>query len=117
MNEKINKVLYAFFIQFSMIIYAMAVVFSKIASKQTMFSTSFFLFCMLFFLFIFIYALLWQQILKKTSLIIAFAHKVSVIIWGIIFGYIFFQEEVKLNMIIGAIVIIYGASIVVKEND
>lgn len=63
------------------------------------------------------YALLWQVVLKKFDLTIAFANKAVVVIWGIIWGWLFFNEAVTWNKVVGAVVIIAGILIVVKDDD
>ena len=63
------------------------------------------------------YALLWQAVLKKFDLTVAFANKAVVLIWGIIWGWLFFNEAVTWNKVVGAVVIITGILIVVRDND
>lgn len=55
-----------------------------------------------------VYAVIWQQILKKFSLTVAFANKGIVIIWGMIWGLIVFKEKITVGMIIGSLIIIAG---------
>lgn len=64
-----------------------------------------------------IYALLWQQILKKIPLSIAMANKSITIVWGILLGRFFFSEEVKITMIIGASIILCGIFIISFDKD
>ena len=54
------------------------------------------------------YAIAWQQIIKRLALTTAFANKAVTIVWGIIWGIIFFQEHVSVNQIVGAIIVIIG---------
>ena len=64
-----------------------------------------------------LYAIFWQIVLKKFSLTIAFANKAIVVVWGIIWGWLFFEEAVTWNKIIGAMIIIVGIMIVVRDDD
>lgn len=64
-----------------------------------------------------LYAVLWQAVLKKFSLTIAFANKAIVVVWGIVWGWLFFEEAVTWNKIIGAIIIIVGIMMVVRDDD
>lgn len=55
-----------------------------------------------------IYAIGWQQILSRMPLTSAFANKAVTIVWGIIWGFLFFQEQITLGKIIGGALIIAG---------
>ena len=63
-----------------------------------------------------VYAIFWQQILKKIPLITAYANKSVTIIWGMIFGSLIFKEQIRWNQILGAIIIIIGVYFVVLED-
>lgn len=55
-----------------------------------------------------IYALGWQQILKRMALSTAFSNKAVTVIWGIIWGVVFFGEAVNVQKVIGALLIVAG---------
>lgn len=55
-----------------------------------------------------LYAIGWQQILKRMALTTAFSNKAVTIVWGIIWGTLFFMEPITLPKIGGAILIILG---------
>ncbi len=55
-----------------------------------------------------IYALLWQQILKKFPLNIAFSSKAVTLIWSMLWGVIIFKETLTITNIIGAVIVIAG---------
>lgn len=57
---------------------------------------------------LFAYALGWQQILKRMPLTTAFSNKAVTIVWGIIWGAVFFAEPITLLKVVGAILIIVG---------
>ena len=63
-----------------------------------------------------VYAILWQQIIKDFSPSVAYSNKSVTTIWVLIFSFVFFHEEITLNNILGAIVIILGV-ILVSQND
>ena len=62
------------------------------------------------------YAILWQQALKKFSLVVAYANKSFLVIWGIMWGTLIFGEKVTANMVIGALIIILGIGIMGTEK-
>lgn len=55
-----------------------------------------------------IYAIGWQQILRRMALTSAFSNKAVTIVWGIIWGALFFHEPVTVSKVIGAALIIAG---------
>ena len=90
------------------LIYSFYTVLGKTAAKYDFLSLPFCLFyCILIFI-LFVYAILWQQVLKVIPLSFATANKASTIVWGMLWSFLFFQEEITLKKIIGAIIIISG---------
>ncbi len=81
------------------------------AGRQEFLSFNFFVFYGALILILFIYAILWQQVLKKISLVIAYACKGIGIIYGIIWGMAFFNEELTWKMVTGAILVLIGVYI------
>ena len=65
---------------------------------------------------IFIYALLWQQVLKRFELTVAIANKSVTIIWGMIFGLVIFGEGITVKMIIGTVLILSGIMVLSSES-
>ena len=55
-----------------------------------------------------IYAIGWQQIIKKIPLTTAFANKAFTVVWGLIFGVIFFKESVSFGKILGIAMVVFG---------
>lgn len=101
-------------LQLVILIYAVEAIPSKLASNESFLSTKFCIFyCLALFLLV-IYALLWQQILKKFPLTIAYACKATTIIWSILIGYFIFNEKVSFTNILGALIVIVGIIIMVK---
>ena len=113
MNKKLSHLFYFILMHFGFLIYAFYAVLGKVASTKQIFSPAFIgIYCAVFLM---IYAIIWQQVLKKIPLIIATANKTITIVWGILFGRIFFGEKITLNMIIGGAVILTGILILSFE--
>ena len=89
-------------------IFSLGAVFSKLASKTDFMSKEFFLFYGLQLLIMVVYAIIWQQLIKRMSLMSAYAHRAVTVIWGIIWGAIFFGENITWNKIVGAVIIVLG---------
>ena len=105
------------FLHVLLFVYSLCGVFSKLASKNEFLSFEFILFYGLSIFILGVYAILWQQILKKFQLTTAFFNKAITIVWGMLWGFLIFHETVKPNMIIGAFVVLLGISLVVKEYE
>lgn len=65
----------------------------------------------------FVYAIAWQQIIKRMPIVTAYANKAVLVIWGIIWGLIFFKEAITVTKIIGAVIIIGGVYLVVTGDE
>ena len=92
-------------------------IFSKLASKQSFLSLEFIL-CYGALLFImFVYAIGWQQIIKRLPLTMAYANRAVTIVWGIIWGLLFFNEKLNVGKIIGAVIVIAGVLLYVTESE
>ena len=89
-------------------LYSVSGILSKMAAKTSFLSLSFCLYyCGILFL-LGLYAIVWQQIIKKLPLTVAFANKAAIVIWGIIWGITFFNETVTTGQLIGVVMIIVG---------
>lgn len=111
---KVNKYIY---LHLLLLLYSFCGVFSKLASQNQFLSIKFCLFYGTSLLILGIYAIFWQQILKKFSLTTAFFNKAVTIIWGMIWGVMFFSEKITLNMIVGTIIVLIGIGLVVKDYE
>lgn len=88
--------------------YTLSGVFTKMASESELLSMKFVL-CYGMVIFILgIYAIGWQQIIKRMPLTTAFANKAVTVVWGIIWGVLFFKERITAGKLIGAIIVIVG---------
>lgn len=97
-------------------VYSLSAVCSKMAAGFDFLSTGFILYYGLVLVILVVYALLWQQVLRRMPLTVAFANKAVVIIWGIVWGMLLFGETLRPGMIIGAIIIIAGIYLVVTDD-
>lgn len=105
------------FLNVILLIYSLGTIFSKLASNQKIISVKFTVFYFTVIFLLFIYALCWQQILKKISLSTAYINKAITIVWGMVFGKIFFGEKITIFMIIGSCVIFLGIYLVVSDCE
>ena len=98
-------------------VYSLGGIFTKMAGGYDYLSFQF-IFCYGMVLFILvIYAVGWQQIIKRVPLTIAFANKAITVVWGIVWGALFFKESITLGKIIGAILVIIGVMIFAQSDE
>ena len=55
-----------------------------------------------------LYAVFWQQIIKRLPLSTAYMNKAATVVWGLVFGSVFFGERVSAPKLFGAALIIAG---------
>lgn len=63
-----------------------------------------------------LYAIVWQQLLKKIQLTTAFSNKAICMIWTMLWGWLFFDENISIWKIIGICIIIVGVILVVTTD-
>ena len=100
---------------FSFLVYSFVGVFSKTVALQEYFSLRFFIYIGIVIFILFIYALLWQQVLKQFSLIKAYSSKGIVVMWNMLWAVIFFGESITINNVIGGTIIIVGIAVVSSD--
>ena len=55
-----------------------------------------------------VYALAWQQVIKRMPLTTAYANKAVTVVWGMVWGMILFGESITPQKVLGAAVIVAG---------
>ena len=100
-----------FLLHIMLMIYSMSGICSKLASGEGFLSFRFCFYYAIIILLLGFYAIGWQQIIKRLPLTTAFANKAVTVIWGIIWGTVFFHEKVTVGKVIGAILVIVGVII------
>lgn len=103
--EKIRNVIILHLLLF---LYSVCSLCSKKASGFDFLSIGFIFFYGLMIALLGLYAIFWQQIIKKLPLTFAFANKAITVIWGMMWGVLVFHEHLSVGKFIGAAVIICG---------
>ena len=105
------------FLQGIIVIYTLSTVAAKFASANEFFSFKFFLFYGIEIVILGVYAILWQQIIKRFDISVAYANRAMDLLWSIPWAIIFFHENVSIQNIIGVIIVIIGTIIVNKDGE
>lgn len=101
----------------SFFIYSLSSFFSKLASRYDLISLSYILCFSGIIIVLGVYAILWQQVLKKIELSVAMAFKPLCLIFSVLWSIIFFSEKLSLKIIIGIAFVIIGIVIISRSAN
>ena len=104
------------FLQAIVVIYTLSGVAAKMASGSSFLSLSFISFYGLEICILGVYAILWQQVIKRIDLSIAYANRAISMLWSLIWAMVFFKESVSIQNMIGVMIVIVGTIIVNSEK-
>ena len=114
MNRKHLKILLA--LHLLLMVYSMSGICSKLASRAPFLSFQFCLYYAAIIGLLGIYAIGRQQIIKCLPLTTAFSNKAVTVVWGIIWGAVFFQEPITVKKVVGAALIIAGVLLYARAD-
>lgn len=114
MMKKVKNVL---LLQGVVIIYTISSVMSKLASSNKESVIKFLFFFGMEFVLLGIYAILWQQMIKRFELSVAYANRSMSVLWSIIWAVIFFHDTITIKNIVGVILVIAGTIIINTDLD
>lgn len=96
----------------NILLFSLTSVFSKAASvqynKHGLSSPQLYLFLFLMVANCGVYAIAWQQVIKKFSLSTAYANKSVYLLWSQIWAVVIFHENLSIQNIIGILVVLIG---------
>ena len=112
-----NRLKHIFWLQCVVLLYTTSGIFAKLASGEGFLSWGFILLyggeiCVLG-----IYAILWQQIIKRVDLSLAYANRAVALLWSMLWAFLFFHETITVKNIIGVVIVIAGTMIVNSEHE
>lgn len=104
-------------LEIAFFIYSLSSMFSKYAMYNNPTTMHIITFYFLSLFMLGVYAIIWQQVLKRMELSVAFANKGITIIWGLIWGLLIFKEKITIGMIIGVIIVITGIVVMMYNKE
>ncbi|NLV58786.1 MAG: transporter [Clostridiales bacterium] len=107
------------FLHLTLLLYSLASVFAKYAGLYRLaglWETTL-VFVGLEFLALLVYTLLWQLILRRVDLSFAYSNRAVCTLWTILFGLLFFGEEITWGKAVGILVVLAGVVLVVTDHD
>lgn len=112
-----GKVKVLLLLHLMLMIYSMTGIFSKLASGQSFLSPMFCLYYGCIIILLGFYAIGWQQIIKRLPLTTAFANKAVTVVWGIVWGFLFFNETITWGKVVGAFFIVSGVIVFAGADE
>lgn len=109
MLKRIKNIL---MLQGVVIIYTISGIMSKNASANGAEPIKLIFFLGMDLLFLGVYAILWQQLIKRFELSVAYANRSMAILWSMIWAVIFFHDNITMRNIIGVIFVVIGTLII-----
>ncbi len=108
MNKNLKTFL---FLHLLLMVYSTSGIFSKLAAGKAFLSWPFLLLygCVIFLLGV--YALGWQQVLKRIPLSVAYANKAVSVVWGCVWGVLIFHEQLSPGKVIGGLLVLGGIAL------
>ena len=103
-------------LQIVFFIYSINSVVAKFASAQEPFSLNFILLYGLELCVLGVYALLWQQLIRRMELSVAYSNKAVVLLWAMVFGALLFKEQITLTKVAGILLVIVGIVVLNSEE-
>lgn len=91
-----------------LMVYSTSSILSKLASGEPFLSPRFILLYGGMIGLLGVYAIAWQQIIKRLPLTTAYANRAVTLVWGIVWGVVFFHEGVTLLKLLGAAIVLAG---------
>lgn len=107
--KKIKNVL---LLQGVVIIYTVSSVMSKMASASGGSAARFLFFFGMEFVMLGIYAVLWQQMIKRFELSVAYANRSMAVAWSMVWASVFFHDEITVQNIMGVLLVVAGIVII-----
>ncbi|SFC77727.1 transporter [Butyrivibrio sp. YAB3001] len=104
------------FLQGAVIVYSLSTVAAKLASEHEFLSFKYILFFGLEFVILALYAIIWQQIIKKFQLSIACANKAVTLLWSMLWNFIIFSQGITVFKVIGVIFVVLGVMVMNSEE-
>lgn len=95
-------------LQSAVMVYSLSTLAANFASKYDFLSLKYILFFGLDFCILAVYAVLWQQIIKKFQLSIAYANKALTLMWSMLWNFLILSQGITVKKAIGVLIVIAG---------
>ena len=104
-------------LQAAVCVYSLSGVMAKFASGQDFPSIKFIFFYGSELFCLGVYAIVWQQVLKRIDLSVAYASRSLAILWMMVWSLLIFHDGISLQNLIGVILILIGVVVVNTDAE
>ena len=104
-------------LQATSVVYTLATVAAKFASGYEFLSAPFICCYLIELAILAVYAVLWQQIIKKFDISVAYANRAVSIFWALIWAVLFFKETITWNNVLGVVIVFVGILVVNSDES
>ena len=111
-GKKVFRLRHVLILQAVIVIYTLSSVMAKLASGEEPFSVPFLLFYLAELVILGVYAVLWQQMIKKFELSVAYTNRAMALLWSMLWAVVLFHDRVTVKNVIGVAIVIAGTLIV-----
>ncbi len=115
MSTKSLSLKYTLLLQAAVILYTCTDIAAKLASRYPFLSLGFVLFYGVEILILGVYALFWQQIIRKVDISVAYSNRAAAIFWSTLWAAVIFREHISVQNIVGIIIIFAGIWMVNRD--
>ncbi|MBQ9305769.1 transporter [Butyrivibrio sp.] len=98
-------------LQSAVVVYSLSTVAANLASKYEFLSSRYILFFGLEFVILAAYALIWQQMIKRFQLSVAYANKALTLMWSMLWNFIIFSQGITPFKVVGVVLVVIGVMI------
>lgn len=102
-------------LQSAVVVYSLSTVAANLASKYDFLSLNYIFFFGMEFLVLAVYAIIWQQMIKKFQLSIAYANKALTLLWSMLWNIIIFKYTITGLKVAGVIMVVIGVMVMNSE--
>ena len=103
--DKLKNVL---MLQGVIVLYSVSSVMSKEASGSGGDILRFLFFFGMEFVMLGVYAILWQQMIKRFELSVAYANRPMAVVWSMVWAVVFFHDTITIQNILGVLLVVIG---------
>lgn len=98
-------------------IYSLAGAMGKFASAYDFLSVGFISLYGMEIVLLGVYAILWQQIIKRFDLSIAYANRAAALLWSMVWAVAFFGEKLSGKNLLGVVIVMIGTMVVNSDGN
>lgn len=114
-SKKSGRIIDFLQLQSAVVIYSLSTVAANLAAQHPFLSVKYIVFFGLEFVILALYAIVWQQMIKKFQLSIACANKAITLVWSMLWNYLIFHTGITPWKVAGVLLVVVG--VIVMNSD